>query len=1049
MKKLYLVTVLCLFGIGSIVAQRTISGTVTDQSGETLIGANIFVKGTTRGTTSDIDGSFSLEVPEDAKSLTFTYTGFSDQEIALVSGQDYYAVILAEGITLGDIIVTGLGANRDKKSISYSAQEVTNEELNISRSVGFTNALSGKVAGIQLVGSPSAGFREGGIRIRGVGGLSSADPLYILDGTPVDAGAVNMDNVESVTVLKGAPATAIYGQRATGGVVVITSKKGGETQGLGIEINSSTTFGRVSLLPDYQNEYGGGYTQDFLKFSYNPNLHPASWASFEGQNLLDYSADESWGPRMDGALYRPYYSWFEGEDFGKQIPFSPQPNNVKDFFENSMTLNNNIAFSGGKDGNRFRLNYNNIRNELVIPNANQTKHYLSFNGSFDLSDLITITTNINYKNIDQQGNILEGYSGGLTGSFNQWFQRQIEIDKLRNYKNPDGSFNSWNINSPEEPFPLYWDNPYYDVYENTPYYDESRIYGNVGIALNVTKHLKVEGFVRGDIIDGGGERRTTEGGLNQAAYGTGRFFLDGRTFAPNPKEFNYEFLTSYDNRFKDFSVDFNVGANIRKVSSEISFASTVGGLAIPGYYNIGSSKDKPALNTSSFSKEVQSVYGRGSLGFKDMLYMDFTARNDWSSALPIDNNSFFYPSIGLSFVFSEIIGTSNVLSFAKVRGSYGQVGSDIGAHQINAIYGAGNFYGSLPTLAVPNTLRNQLLKPQLTSQWEVGLEMKFLQNRLGFDVTYYNDINEDQILNLTIPATSGYTSAIINAGEITREGIEVQVNATPVRLSDFNWNLTLNWATNTSTVEALADGLDTRVIGGSGFESGPFWNGISAHARVGEEWGTLVGVLYKRDANGNIIVNANGTPATLRDQVIGSILPDFTGGLINRFNYKGIKLNVSLDFQKGGLLYSTTRMFNAYSGLGAETVGLNDKGNPKRDPVDQGGGIRFDGVTADGTPNNVYLDAQDYYGSLFGLHEEWVFDASYLKIREVSLGYEFKPQSLGLDFLTRLSVSLVANNLATFSELKGFDPSELEAYWYEGGQLPQVRSIGFNISLGF
>ncbi|MEZ5038821.1 MAG: SusC/RagA family TonB-linked outer membrane protein [Saprospiraceae bacterium] len=1037
MKKHLFTLVLALFMVSFSIAQQSISGKVSDSSGEPLVGASILVKGTTSGAVTDFEGNYSLEAPASATTLVFSYTGYESREIE-INNQSVIDLTMTEGVMLFEAVVTALGITRDKKSLTYAAQEVKNEDLNISRSAGFVDALTGKVAGVQIVGAPSSGFREGNIRIRGVGGLSTSNPpLYVLDGTPVDASAVNMDNVESVSVLKGPAASALYGQRASNGVVVVTSKKGKKGPGIGLEFNSSSTFDNVSLLPEYQNEYAGGYDQDFQKFTYNPAIHPSDWAKFNGQNMLNYQADESWGPKMDGRLYRPYYSWYEGPDFGVEIPLNPQPDNVKNFFQTGKVYNNNIAFSGGGDNYSFRVNYNNITKELVIPNTRQAKNIVSMIGTFDLSKFISVGANINYKKTDQYGNIREGYGAGLSGSFNQWFHRQLDVDRLRQYKNPDGTFNSWNIGSPENTQPLYWDNPYYDVYENVPHSYEDRVYGDFSITLNLAKNLKLQGFVRSDVLNANGDNRFTEGGLGTPSYS---YYKNSQT------ELNYEALASYNNRSGKFSYDFNLGANIRKDNDGFSSASTVGGLAIPGYYNIASSVDRPNVSESSFQKEVRSVYGRGSLGFNDFAYLDFSIRNDWSSALPTGENSYLYPMIGGTLVFSELLPTNNILSFGKIRYSYAQVGSDIGPHQINPIYSSGAFYGSNATLSVPNTLRNENLKPQLTSTHEAGIEMKFLKNRVGLDVTYYTDVNENQILSLTIPATSGYSVAIINAGRITREGVEVQLNLVPVQTRDFNWDLTFNWATNTSQVDELADGLDNRQLGTSPF-------GPTLNAKVGEQWGVLIGRAFRRDDNGNRLVGSNGRYLFDNNVDLGSILPDFTGGMINTINYKGIQLRAALDYQQGGKFYSTSAMFNAYSGLGAETVGLNDKGTPKRDPVSAGGGVRAEGVTADGQANSVYLEADAYYKSLFRLSENWIFDATYLKIREVSIGYNFNPKKLGLGFATKLNVALVGRNLAYFgkdTKKIGFDPSEAESNgWFEGGQLPQTRAFGFNISLGF
>ena len=1021
---------LLLFAINAIAQDRTVTGTVTaKEDGLPLPGVSVKVKGSSFGTSTDVDGKFSLSVASDKSVLVLSFIGYTTQEVTIPQSGNLSIALVEDTKQLSEVVITGLGISREQKSISNSVQQVSADKLQIARETSIGNAITGKVSGVQLVGAPSSGFRTANIRIRGVNSLSGNNPLYIVDGTPVEADAINMDNVESISVLKGASATAIYGQRGASGVVVVSTKSGkaGSTV---VEFNSQTNFENVSLLPEYQNEYAGGYTQ--------------TWSTVNGQKVLNYGADESWGPKMDGTMYRPYYSWLPGHSmFGKEVPLTPQPNNVNDFFETGNTYNNNLAFSGGKEGFNFRVNYNNISRDLTVPNSSQSRNLLNAKASFEISKKLSISTNVNYQNTDQQGNISEGYGVGLTGSFNQWFQRQVDMKELRNYKNADGTFNSWNILSATNPKPAYWDNPHFDVYESVPTFDQDRLFGDVSVAYAFTPKLKVQGWLRNDIRNNSSTSRGAEGGLNIPYF---------NAFGSKNTERNYEVLGSYDNSFGKFTFDANLGGNIRTNQYEYQDQRTVGGLAIPGLYTVSNSKDRPTAINHTQQKEVRSVYGRGSIGYNGFAYVDFSARNDWSSALPTDNNSYFYPSIGGSLVLSELpfLSENKVISFLKLRSSFAQVGSDIDPYNIHSTFDAGQFYGSNASLYVPNTLQNANLRPALQSEVEGGVEMKFFNNRLGFDVTAYKRDNEDQILSLTVPATSGYTTAIVNAGNIQGKGVEAQLYGTPVSNKNLQWDVTVNWARNRSVVVELADGLDNRLIGGSGVEGGPFWGGIAVEARVGEEWGTIIGRKFRRDANGNKIVNANGTYAYDINQNLGTILPDWTAGLVNQVSFKNVFFNFAIDMQQGGQFYSTSQMFNAYSGLGIATVGLNDKGNPKRDAVSAGGGVRAEGVFADGTPNNVYLDAVAYYGGLFGLNEEWIFDSSYAKLREISLGYNLDKKLLSKTPFKNASLSVTARNVAMlWASVKGYDPSELERYWYEGGQLPQTRTIGFNVKLGF
>ncbi|SOE22198.1 TonB-linked outer membrane protein, SusC/RagA family [Spirosomataceae bacterium TFI 002] len=1047
MKK-FLLTFLLIGCVGFVFAQGTISGTVTSaDDGSEIPGVSVRVQGTSVGTQTDASGKYSIKAAKGA-TLQFSFIGFTLQEVTVGNSTTVNVSMAADTRVLQEVVVTGLGRVKEEKAVGTAMQTIGSDKLTFVKQTNVASALSGKIAGVKLQGAPSTSFREPNLQIRGASGLSIyGSPLYVLDGTPVELNAVNMDNVESISVLKGAAATAIYGQRASEGVIVLTTKRA-KKGSIQVDINSATTFSNVYNLPPYQNEYAGGYDQEMPTFAYNSAIHPAEWASFDGQNILEYYADESWGPKIDGRQYRPYYSWFPSHpDFGKQTTLSPQPDNVKDFFQTGVDLNNNITIGGGSENGTIRLSYTNINRTLPVPNTELKRNFVTLNSTYQLSKKLEASANFNYMREDQQGRPLEGYAQGLTGSFNQWFQRQLDMSVLKEYKNSDGTFNSWNISGPENTTPLYWDNPYYDVNENIYDHNQDRIYGDISLKYNITDKFNVQGWVRNSSRFFDNSFNIASGGLNQDAYYTS----DAKS-----TEMNYEVLANYNERFGDITLDLSAGGNIRDEKAIFTSQSTVGGLSIPGFYQISSSKDQPNVQYRIRNKMVRSVYGIASVGYKGFLFIDGTLRNDWSSTLPVENNSYLYPSIAGSFVFSDFIKSENILSFGKLKASWASIGSDTNPYQIYPVYSAGPV-GSYTVMSLPSQLPNTALKPTLSSSYDLGFELRFLRDKIGFDFTYYNRENTNQILPLSVPSSSGYSTALVNAGNIQNQGIELAMNINPIKNDNFNWEINFNIAKATTIVNELAEGIDNYVlptfatygigtqVSGSSTAFGP-----SVNAKVGEAFGTLIGNGYKRDANGNKVVGADGKYLVDANVNLGSILPDFTGGVINTLTYKNVSLNFNIDFQKGGKVYSVTRMFNAYSGLGAETVGANAKGNPMRDPVADGGGFLAEGVLADGTVNTNYIPATTYFKSLFRLHERWLYDASYAKLREVALGYTL-PKNVYENVLPFRSiyVGAVASNVLILRQpVVGLDPSELESIWSEGGQLPAARSFGFNVKLG-
>lgn len=1056
------------------LAQKiSIKGKVSDSYGEPIQRASIKEKGTTNGTIAGADGSFSLSVNRGA-TLVISATGFEEKEVTAADGMS--VSLLPDTKIMSEVVVTALGIKREKKALGYSIQEVKGENLTIAKSTDVSSSLVGKVSGVQLVGSPSSTFDNADIIIRGVTGLGISAPIFVVDGTITNQSAVIMDNVENVSVLKGPAATALYGQRAANGAVVITTKKGTRKRTTGVEVNLGVTFEKLALIPPYQNEYAGGYSssytnknslgagllddEGFYIFKYDPSKHPASWASFNGQRMLEYGADESWGPKMTGQQYRPYYSWYPGAEFGQLSALTPQPDNVKNFFQTARNLNNSIAFTSSDANYNFRLTYGNQNRTLVIPGAQRDQNQLGLNGSYDIGNYITISSDMTFTSANTTGQPLEGYRlDGLnvTQNFNQWFQRQLDMDKMKNYRQPDGSLNSWNIGDPNNSSnlavygkPQYWDNPYFVINENYGTKKHNRLVGNAGINIKITKNLNLQSFARMNTYSNQNDYRVATGGLNIDSY---------EILQNQYKEMNYETNLMYKNKFGQFSVDALAGANKRQENYTQLFQATQGGLSSANFFDIAASVARPTSTRTYQKKIVNSLYGKVSLGYKDMVFVEGTLRNDWSSALPANANSYLYPSVSTSFIFTELLENINGfdwLTFGKIRASYASVGSDLDPHSLDLSITNGSFYGSNSSAAIGDQFRGGGIKPSLSTAYEAGIELRFFK-RLGLEFAIYQNNNTDQILGVDVSPASGFSTAQINAGKIINKGVELSITGTPISQKNFSWDVSLNWAKNTNFVEELAPGLKTYVYGTSRYD-------IRLEHPVGGKWGTFYGRKWRVDPKtGETIINASGQPEYDVNQEIGTVLPKWTGGIFNSLRYKGFDLTFSIDFQSGGLFYSETRNFNTGTGLSKETVGVNDKGFDWRDYPGAytlaggnvgNGGIRIPGVFANGNPNNRYISARAYfYTALQRDARNQLLDASYLKLREVRFGYSLPAAWVQKTRIAKtINFGVIVQNawlIWATTKKYGVDPSELEVFWREGGQLSSTRQIGANIRVSF
>ncbi|MEO6148969.1 MAG: SusC/RagA family TonB-linked outer membrane protein, partial [Mucilaginibacter sp.] len=924
-KKLLIFFLSLIFSAYNLHAQTAIRGVVNDEAGQPFPGVSISVKGTTTGTATDVNGAFTIRTAADAV-LVFRAVGYLPQEVTPGGRETINITLLTDSRQLTEVAVTALGIKREQKSLGYATQQVRGDQLTFTKEQNIIGSLAGKIAGAQVIGSSGASL--GGtqkIKLRGVNSLNgNGEPLIVVDGTPiaqnnfsgnengVDLGNISQDinpeDIDNISVLKGPAASALYGLRGQYGAILITTNKG--TIGdkiVKVTLRSAYTVDRISNFMPLQNIYGVGNNQTFLTLA-------------NGQKYINGN-DESWGPKMDGTPVRMYYSFYpQDPQFGQLTPFVPQPNNIKDYFETGHNINNGITLTGGGDNSAFRLSYNNTYINGTLPNTWLRRNNLGLNASFALSPKLTVGTNINYANNSGQ-RPAQGYQGSFTGAV-QWFQRNLDVNRLRDYKYADGTIMNWNVNPNSDGVivnnkPSDWNNPFFDAYSVLNNDDRNRVFGDVHITYQLLPNLKLSGFARTDFFTQNATHKEAIGGRLNEGYAVTRY---------QNTENNYEFLAQYDKRWKDITLNVIGGANLLTQNLTGSYQATVGGLASLGDYNIDASIDRPVSIPANAKKQVRSVYATSTIGFKDTYFIDATLRNDVSSALPSNHNSYWYPSVSGSFVFSELLNW-RALSFGKLRAGYAVAGADLAPYQTAIGYLRGVVYpaptGTITSIAVPDLLKNPNIKPSFANSFELGADLNFLNNRIGVAFTYYNQQNKDQIINLSVSGASGYEQAVVNAGLIENKGIELSLTGKPVKTKLFSWDATLNIARNTSMVKELYPGINTYQLAVNTYSS----VSVYLNSTVGQPFGTLVGQAYLRDAaTGKILLGTDNMPLVETNHNFGSVLPEFTGGFLNNFNIGRISIGVMIDFQKGGQFFSWSKMLSVKSGQAPETAALNDNG---------------------------------------------------------------------------------------------------------------------------
>ncbi len=1086
--------VLTLMSVLSANAQQ-VSGVVTDaETTDLLPGATILVKDANRGTTTDGEGKFSLEASA-GEVLTISLVGYGTQTVT-IGASTKLQISLSPDNQLQEVIVTALGISREKKSLGYSAQEVKGEDLTKARETNIINSLSGKVAGVTIVGNPSGIGSSSRITIRGERSLNinRNQPLFVVDGVPISnelrgssgnsyqeadygngAGFVNPDDVETITVLKGASAAALYGSRANNGVILITTKTGKGAKGIGVSVNSTVTFENVLRLPDYQNVYGQGLGGEF---DFTDGL---------GGGTAD-GVDENWGPKMDGRLLAQFNSpssnGYRGGDIGNVFtsigpvnlpvqladrgsltatPWVARPDNIKDFFETGVTQTHNVALTGSNSNGDFRLSYTWLDQVGTVPNTDLKRNTIAFAGGYNLTPKFRVRTAINYltNKSANRPNLSYG-TENIMYLFNCWLGRSVDVAALRDYWQAGREdLNQFNFNY------NYHDNPYFGLYENTNSQDLGRVYGNVSLIYDLRSDLSL--MVRSG-LDASNEFRA-----RRRAYSTQRFQRGSyREERLGFSELNTDFLLSYKKALtQKFDLNLGLGGNAMRQIGRYSDVIAPE-LAVPGIFTLSNSRVAlQNLSTIPYTeKRINSLYATGQLGFNNYLYLDVSARNDWSSTLPSDSRSYLYYAANVSAVLTDALDIkSDVLSFAKLRFGVAQVGNDTDPYQLATIYNAQTAVLGGPSYSESSVLVNPDLKPEISTSIETGFDVRFFHNRVGLDFTYYNTQSKNQILPIPLSNTSGYSARIINAGLIENQGVELTLNINPIRKRNFSWDIALNFSRNRSEVKELfTDPVSGQVV--TNYVLADRY--VTVEARVGEQMGNLYGIGYARvssDPNdkyydptgqnvGKVVYNSAGKPEPTTSRILlGNYNPDWLGGINNTFTFKGLSLGVLFDVRSGGELYSHTQTVGREGGTISETL------EGRADGYDlnvAGNGVIGDGVVqnADGTfsENKVKLSAREWHTTYTlgrGLIEGVMYDASFTKLREVRLGYTLPNKYLRKSSLRDLSITFVGRNLALWTKVPHIDPETSSNVGgtivpgVESVALPSTRSWGVNLGFRF
>lgn len=1073
----------------SAMAQNMIKGNVTDAStGNVIVGATITVVTTKLNTTTDTKGGFSI-VANAGDQLTISSVGYANKTI-VVNNNLMLIQLSTSTSELDEVVVTALGIKREKKKLGYASQEIKGESLTVARESNIVSQLAGKIAGVTVVGGNSGIGGSARVTIRGERSvdLNKNQPLYVIDGVPISnsivgangrgnmevdfgngAGFVNPDDVESINVLKGPAASALYGSRAANGVIVIKTKSGKSSKGIGVEVNSNLTFENALKLPEFQNVYGQG----------NGNGGPFAFVNGGGAGLTD-GTDEGWGPAFNGQLYPQFNSPrtlngqvipFLGGDLnapaGSVItptPWLPDIDGVAKFFQTGRTITNNVALVGSNKEGDFRLSYTNLDQTGIVPNTDLKRNTVSFSGGYNLTDKFSARAFVSYikSNSGNRPSISYG-TENIMYLFTSWFPRSVKLSDMKRLWQPglEGIRQfGWNYN--------YHDNPYLTMYENTNGQALDRIIGNITLKYDLASWLSLQLRAATDYAS---EVRAYKRGFSTQRFPFGQY-REARIIT---EERNTDFLLSANKKINsDFTISGSFGGNQTRQKADFNEVNA-GQLNIPGIYKLTNNRVPVDVAQTVSEKRVNSLYGAAQVSFKNYLFLEMTGRNDWSSALTLpaelkalgsEKNSFFYTSAALSAVVSDMFKLPEIINFAKVRGSVAQVGNDTDPFTFTQAYNPSTAFGTSQIYSETDRLANLSLKPEISTAFEIGTEIKLLNNRVGLDLTFYQSNTKNQIINIPLSQTSGYSTRSINAGLIKNYGFEAMLNLVPVvgKKNGLRWTVDLNFSSNRSKVVELSDGLTNLVMAS---------RSVSIEARVGERMGDMYGIGFARvqntnpagahyDATGKFVgqmVFSNGRPVRTTERIkMGNYNPDWLAGINNTFTYGNFKLSFLFDIRMGGEIYSHTQTVGREGGIMIETLEGRADGYDLTKP---GNGVIGKGVmlvNGQYVENNVKRTAREWHTAWTAgrnIAEGVMFDASFVKLRELQIGFNFPAQVLKNTPFKAATLSFVGRNLALWSNVPHVDP---EVMSFTGGtalpgiehmSIPSSRSFGVNLSMKF
>ena len=1029
----------------------TITGHVQTESGGALAAASVTIGSLGLGAYTNDQGVYTISVPAARMTgATVTVTarrvGYAPRSVSIkLSGsniqQDFN--LTANATSLSGVVVAALGVQKQKSQLGTSVQQVSSDELNATHDNNVVNQLSGKVSGVQIT---SAGTQGGStkITIRGANSITgNNDPLFIVDGTPVsnadrggspnggmDFGSaindLNPDDIATVTVLKGPNAAAIYGSRGANGVVLITTKRGSASaNGIQTSLTSNYTWDTPSILPKFQNLYGQGSGGQF------------AFVDGAGGGIQDFN-DQSFGPRMDGRLLPQFTSPVDAQGNLVPIPWVPHPDNVSSFFNTGSTFSNNVAFSGGTERATGRLSAGTDNTSGVIPNNTFRKFSSSLAGNFTVSSRLTTSATAQYISSKAYNRPGVGYNTGIMEGLYVWFGRNVDMNALKDYKpradqtwSCNGQFN-WNCN--------FHDNPYWIQYQNPEADNRDRLIGSAAATWKVTDWLNATARTGTDYYRYNIDQNYGPGNLNydDLAYQGAFTHFQNR----NNENNSSVQLTADKTATSWLHLNATLGANRRYATYNSGSISTDAILA-QGIYNSSNSAKSPTIGEDMERRQTNSGYGSGSFTINDIWTVEVTGRNDWSSTLPKGNNSYFYPSINTSLVLTDLAPflKSRFLTYAKLRGSIANVGNDADPYQLTTTYvGNANKFGSLPQYTLTDRRANPALKPENTNSGEVGLELGFLNNRATLDATYYGKATTNEIVYLSLAPETGFSSAALNAGKLTNKGFEALFTVIPIQTaSGFQWTSTFNFAENRSKLVSLYPGVVNYRIGST-------WT-IDEEARVGQPYGDIFATPYLRDKATGELLLSDGLPQNDAGnrRVLGNVNPKWIGGWNNEVRWGRLSASALLDIHRGGNIYSVTNMFGVYTGVLASTI--NGRQKDWNDP-----GLVIKGIDqATGKENTINVTAENYYQSLFENGEAFLYDDSFVKLREVRVGYDLPSSFTRSLRVSSANIAFVGRNLWTHTKVPNIDPEF--AYTtgnYQGAEfaaLPTTRSLGFNLRI--